>query len=186
MNGNAITIVGNLGADPELRFTPNGIPVAALNVGVTERRRNSATNEWEDSGTSWFRVIVWNQMAENVAESLTRGMRVMVSGPMRSRAWETPEGEKRISWELTADEIGPTLRNQTMTVQRATRASGQSGPADPWAAETSSGPQSDTEPASGAGAAEPATVPAEPAEPGSGPTGAGSGRGRGKGKHVAS
>ena len=118
-------IVGNLGADPELRFTPSGIPVATLNVGVGERRRNAA-GEWEDSGTTWYRVILWNQAAENVAESLMRGMRVMVSGTMRSRNYETKEGEKRTTWELTADEIGPTLRGQTVTVTpRDPRTSGK-------------------------------------------------------------
>jgi single-strand DNA-binding protein len=176
------TVVGNLGADPELRFTPSGVPVATLNVGVGERRRNSS-GEWEDAGTSWYRVIIWNQSAENVAESLTRGMRVMVTGTMRSRNYETKEGEKRTVWELTADEIGPTLRGQTVTVNRAARERPET---DPWAAEPAEPPAA-SEPASEP-ATEPATEPvSEPAtEPSSGPDAASTGRGRGRsrGKHV--
>jgi single-strand DNA-binding protein len=116
-----ITVVGNLGADPELRFTPGGNAVTSLNVAVQNRRYNQATQEWEDTGTTWYRVNAWRYLAENVAESLTRGQRVIVHGILAARPWEDKEGNKRESWEITADAIGAELSFATVTVKRATR-----------------------------------------------------------------
>lgn len=181
MNGNSHTIAGNLGTDPELRFTANGNAVVALNVGVDERKRNAETGEWESAGTSWFRVIAWGNLAENIAQTFTRGMRVIVTGAMKQRAYETREGEKRYSWELTADDIGPSLRYATAEVRRASRERPGPDESDPWATEpagTTAGPQSPPETASPAPAAEPAHAAEPAAEPGSGPRAAGSGRAR--------
>jgi single-strand DNA-binding protein len=115
-----VTVVGNLTGDPELRFTPNGVAVANFRLAVTPRVREG--DQWKDGETSFFRVNVWRQQAENVAETLTKGTRVIVTGKLRNRSWETPEGEKRSVTEIEADELGPSLKWATAKVERANRA----------------------------------------------------------------
>ena len=122
-----ITVVGNLTDDPELRFTPSGAAVANFTVASTPRTLNKQTNEWEDGEAMFLRCSVWRQAAENVAESLQKGARVIVNGRMRARTWETREGEKRTSFEIDVDEIGPSLRWATAKVVRAGRSSGGGG-----------------------------------------------------------
>lgn len=114
-----ITVVGNLVADPELRFTPSGAAVANFTVASTPRRFNSQTNQWEDGDALFLRCNIWRQAAEHVAESLTRGMRVIVQGRLRQRNYETREGEKRTVMELEVDEVGPSLRYATASVTKA-------------------------------------------------------------------
>jgi single-strand DNA-binding protein len=151
-----ITVVGNLTADPELRFTPSGAAVASFTVASTPRTFDRQSNEWKDGEALFLRCSIWRQAAENVAESLTRGMRVVVQGRLQQRSFETREGEKRTVIEMQVDEVGPSLRYATAKVNRTQRGSsggfgaeggGNSGggggggnfaPADdPWA---SSGP----------------------------------------------
>jgi single-strand DNA-binding protein len=122
-----ITVVGNLTDDPELRFTPSGAAVANFTVASTPRTLNKQTNEWEDGEAMFLRCSIWRQAAENVAESLQKGARVIVQGRMRARTWETREGEKRTSFEIDVDEIGPSLRWATAKVARAGRSSGGGG-----------------------------------------------------------
>ena len=121
-----ITVVGNLTADPELRFTPSGAAVANFTVASTPRTFDRQSGEWKDGESLFLRCNVWRQPAENVAESLTRGMRVMVSGRLRQRSFETREGEKRTVVELEVDEVGPSLRYATAKVNKVAR-SGASG-----------------------------------------------------------
>ncbi|KFZ77115.1 single-stranded DNA-binding protein [Amycolatopsis sp. MJM2582] len=116
-----ITVIGNLTSDPELRFTPMGKAVANFTVASTPRKRNNATGEWEDGETFFLRCTIWQQPAENVAESLTRGARVVVQGRLKQRSFETREGEKRTVVELDVDEIGPSLRYATAKVNKVTR-----------------------------------------------------------------
>ncbi len=122
-----ITVVGNLTDDPELRFTPSGAAVANFTVASTPRTLNKQTNEWEDGEAMFLRCSVWRQSAENVAESLQKGARVIVNGRMRARTWETREGEKRTSFEVDVDEIGPSLKWATAKVARAGRSGGGGG-----------------------------------------------------------
>ncbi|HEX9711355.1 MAG TPA: single-stranded DNA-binding protein [Actinomycetota bacterium] len=122
--GNSVTLVGNLTDDPELRFTANGAAVANFRIAVSRRVRDAETNEWRDADTSFFRVNVWRQLAENVAETLSRGMRVVVTGTLRMRSWETQEGEKRSVVEIEAEEVGPSLRFATAKVEKTNRAGG--------------------------------------------------------------
>jgi single-strand DNA-binding protein len=135
-----ITVIGNLTDDPELRFTPSGGAVAKFRVASTPRFFNKASGEWKDGEPLFLSCVVWRQAAENVAESLQRGSRVILSGRLRQRSYETKEGEKRTVMELEVDEIGPSLRYATAAIQKTTRggsAGGGSGggPADdPWAA----------------------------------------------------
>jgi single-strand DNA-binding protein len=119
---NQVTLVGNLTDDPELRFTPNGAAVANFRLAVTPRVREGDT--WKDGETSFFRVNVWRQTAENVAETLTKGARCIVVGRLRMRSWETQEGEKRSVTEIEADEVGPSLKFATAKVERASRGGG--------------------------------------------------------------
>ena len=159
-----ITVVGNLVDDPELRFTPSGAAVANFTVASTPRTLDKATNEWEDGEALFLSCSVWRQAAENVAESLTRGMRVVASGRLKQRSYETREGEKRTVVELEVDEVGPSLAFATAKVTRASRSGGgggysggggqpaQSRPAaaggdDPWA--TPAAPQGGGAPAGG-------------------------------------
>lgn len=135
-----LTVIGSLTADPELRFTPSGAAVANFTVASNARTFDKQSGEWKDADPLFLRCTLWRQPAENVAESLTRGMRVIVTGQLRQRSYETREGEKRTVMELTVDEIGPSLRFATARVNKATRSSGgsgnyggSSGPADdPW------------------------------------------------------
>ena len=119
-----ITVVGNLTDDPELRFTPSGAAVAKFRVASTPRFLDKQTNEWKDGEPLFLSCTVWRQAAENVAESLSRGARVIVSGRLRQRSYETREGEKRTVIELEVDEIGPSLRYASAKVQKMQRSSG--------------------------------------------------------------
>ena len=122
-----ITVVGNLVADPELRFTPSGQPVATFRVASTPRIRDNATNEWKDGDSLFLTCNVWRQPAENVAESLQRGMRVIVTGRLKQRNYETREGEKRTVFEVEVDDVGPSLKSASAKVTRASRGSGENG-----------------------------------------------------------
>ncbi|HVW80035.1 MAG TPA: single-stranded DNA-binding protein [Mycobacteriales bacterium] len=122
-----VTVVGNLTNDPELRFTPSGAAVASFTVASTPRILDKATNEWKDGDALFLRCSVWRQAAENVAESLTRGARVMVTGRLKQRSYETKEGEKRTVVELEVDEVGPSLRYATAKVTKASRGGGGGG-----------------------------------------------------------
>ena len=123
-----ITIAGNLVDDPELRFTPAGQPVAKFRIASTPRYLDKTTNEWKDGDSLFLTCNVWRQAAENVAESLQRGMRVIVSGRLRQRSYETKEGEKRTVYEVEVDDVGPSLRNASAKVNRVARTgSGEGG-----------------------------------------------------------
>ncbi|WP_020141667.1 single-stranded DNA-binding protein [Terracoccus sp. 273MFTsu3.1] len=122
-----ITIIGNLTADPELRFTPSGAAVANFTVASTPRQFDRQSNEWKDGETLFMRCSVWRDAAENVAESCQRGMRVIVSGRLKSRSYETKEGEKRTVVEMDVDEIGPSLRSATAKVNKTQRGAGGGG-----------------------------------------------------------
>jgi single-strand DNA-binding protein len=145
-----ITVIGNLTSDPELRWTPSGAAVATFTIASTPRTLDRQTQEWKDGEALFLRCSVWRQAAENVAESLTRGSRVMAQGRLKQRSFETKEGEKRTVIELEVDEIGPSLRYATATVSKAARSDGgpvsgsgggidagagarHGGPQDPWA-----------------------------------------------------
>ena len=142
-----ITLVGNLVDDPELRFTPSGAAVAKFRVASTPRFLDRQTNEWKDGESLFLTCNVWRQAAENVAESLQRGMRVVVQGRLKQRSYETKEGEKRTVFEVEVDEVGPSLRNATAKVSKTTRSGGgsggsfggQTGGDDPWASAAPSG-----------------------------------------------
>ena len=131
-----ITMIGNLVDDPELRFTPSGAAVAKFRVASTPRYLDKATNEWKDGESLFLQCQIWRQAAENVAESLTKGMRVILSGRLKQRSYETKEGEKRTVFEVEVDEVGPSLRNATAKVTRTQRAGGSGGAAAPAAAES--------------------------------------------------
>jgi single-strand DNA-binding protein len=133
-----ITVVGNLTADPELRFTPSGAAVANFTVASTPRTFDRQSNEWKDGEALFLNCSVWRQAAENAAESLTRGMRVIVSGRLKARSYETREGEKRTVFEIDVDEVGPSMKYATAKVTKTSRSGGgqgfQSGGGDdPWA-----------------------------------------------------
>lgn len=149
-NETIITVIGNLTNDPELRFTPSGSAVANFTLASTPRTFDAQAKEWKDGETLFLRAAVWREAAENVAESLTKGMRVIVSGRLKSRSYETKEGEKRTVIELEVDEIGPSLKYANAKVNRTQRSGngqGNSGGGfgggnqaaaqeDPWAAPT--------------------------------------------------
>ena len=122
-----ITVVGNLTNDPELRFTPSGAAVASFTVASTPRTLDKNTNEWKDGDALFLRCSIWRQAAENVAESLQRGARVIVQGRLQQRSYETKEGEKRTVVELQVDEIGPSLKYATAKVNKTTRQGGGGG-----------------------------------------------------------
>jgi single-strand DNA-binding protein len=143
-----ITVVGNLVDDPELRFTPSGAAVANFRIASTPRTFDKQTNEWKDGDSLFLSCSVWRQAAENVAESLQKGMRVVVTGRLKSRQYETREGEKRTVFEIDVEEVGPSLKYATAKVTRTTRSGGgggygapqgggggggQAGGDDPWA-----------------------------------------------------
>jgi single-strand DNA-binding protein len=140
-----ITVIGNLTADPELRFTPSGSAVANFTIASTPRTFDRQSNEWKDGETLFLRCSVWRESAENVAESLTKGTRVIAQGRLKSRSYDTKEGEKRTVMELEVDEVGPSLRYASAKInrtQRSTSHSGggqgasrsQGGQNDPWGA----------------------------------------------------
>jgi single-strand DNA-binding protein len=142
-----ITVVGNLTADPELRFTPSGAAVANFTVASTPRTLDRQSNEWRDGEPLFLGCSVWRQAAENAAESLTRGMRVIVTGRLKARSYETREGEKRTVFEIEVDEVAPSLRYATAKVTKTSRSGGgqgfQSGGGDdPWSSGGSQGGQS--------------------------------------------
>ncbi|HVU91453.1 MAG TPA: single-stranded DNA-binding protein [Jatrophihabitans sp.] len=122
-----ITVVGNLTADPELRFTPSGAAVASFTIASTPRTFDRNTNEWKDGEALFLRCSIWRQAAENVAESLQRGMRVVAQGRLKQRSYETREGEKRTVIELDVEEIGPSLKYATAKVNRTQRGSSGGG-----------------------------------------------------------
>jgi single-strand DNA-binding protein len=122
-----ITVIGNLTADPELRFTPAGAAVANFTVASTPRVFDRQSNEWKDGEALFLRCNIWREAAENVAESLTRGSRVIVSGRLKQRSYETREGEKRSVVELEVDEVGPSLRYATAKINKTTRGGGGGG-----------------------------------------------------------
>ena len=122
-----ITVIGNLTADPELRFTPSGSAVANFTIASTPRTFDRQSNEWKDGETLFLRASVWREAAENVAETLTKGMRVIAQGRLKSRSYETKEGEKRNVIELEVDEIGPSLRYASAKVTRTQRSGGGGG-----------------------------------------------------------
>jgi single-strand DNA-binding protein len=147
-----VTVVGNLTNDPELKFTASGAAVASFTIASSSRYLDKATNEWKDGDPVYMRCSVWRQYAENVAESLQKGMRVIVTGRLKQRSWETREGEKRTSLDLEVDDVGPALRYATAKITRVARGSGGGGggfdgggggggaPADdPWASGGSGG-----------------------------------------------
>jgi single-strand DNA-binding protein len=140
-----ITVIGNLTADPELRFTPSGAAVANFTVASTPRTFDKNTNEWKDGEALFLNCSVWRQAAENAAESLTRGMRVIGSGRLKARSYETREGEKRTVFEIDVDEVGPSLKYATAKVTKTTRSGGQGGGGfsgggdDPWASSPQGG-----------------------------------------------
>ena len=122
-----ITVIGNLVDDPELRFTPSGAPVANFRIASTPRTFDRQSNEWKDGDTLFLSCAVWRQAAENVAESLQRGMRVIVQGRLKSRQYETREGEKRTVFEIDVEEVGPSLRSASAKVTKTTRSGGGGG-----------------------------------------------------------
>src|SRR4051795_4437119 len=122
-----ITLVGNLTDDPELRFTPSGAAVANFTVASTPRFLDKQTNEWKDGDALFLRCSIWRQAAENVAESLQRGARVIVQGRLKQRSYETKEGEKRTVYEIDVDEVGPSLRYATAKVVKGQRGGGGGG-----------------------------------------------------------
>ena len=128
MADNSITIVGNVTDDPELRFTPNGAAVANFTVAVN-RRFKGQSGQWEDKLDGFFRCNCWREMAENVAESLQKGTRVVVTGRLQQRSWEDNDGNKRREIEIQVDEVGPSLRWATASVTKSNRSSGGSAPA---------------------------------------------------------
>jgi len=136
-----ITGTGRLIDDPELRFTPNGKAVAKLRIAFSDRKKNETTGQWEDGDKAFLDASVWNEEAEHIAESLTRGMEVLVSGKLRQREYTTRDGEKRTAYELTFATVAPTLKYATAKLQKMTRSGGDTGarPAqsggDPWASQ---------------------------------------------------
>ena len=143
-----ITLVGNLVDDPELRFTPSGAAVAKFRMASTPRYLDKQTNEWKDGESLFLTCNVWRQAAENVAESLQRGMRVIVQGRLKQRSYETKEGEKRTVYEVEVDEVGPSLRSATAKVNKTPRGGGGGGfgggavDNDPWASAAPAAPAS--------------------------------------------
>jgi single-strand DNA-binding protein len=145
-----ITVVGNLTADPELRYTQNGLAVANFTIASTPRNFDRASNDWKDGDALFLRASVWREFAEHVAGSLSKGSRVVATGRLKQRSYETKEGEKRTSIELEVDEIGPSLRYATAQVTRAasSREGGGSGRGnavadEPWAATAPDAPAGD-------------------------------------------
>jgi single-strand DNA-binding protein len=157
-----ITVVGNLTADPELRFTPSGAAVASFTIASTPRTFDRNSNEWKDGEALFLRCSIWRQAAENVAESLTRGMRVIASGRLKQRSYETREGEKRTVIELDVDEVGPSLKYASAKVNKTQRGSSGGGYGaggatsagsndDPWGSAPQSGGGSSSDNPAGGG-----------------------------------
>jgi len=125
-NGNNVTVVGNVTRDPELRFTPSGQAKANFGIAVNRRWQNRQTQEWEEA-TSFFNVVCWGDMGENVGESIQKGARILVTGRLEQRSWESPDGEKKSSVDIIADEIAPSLRWATAKIERNERKGGDFG-----------------------------------------------------------
>jgi single-strand DNA-binding protein len=153
-----ITVVGNLVDDPELKFTPSGAAVANFRIASTPRTFDKNSNEWKDGDALFLSCSVWRQAAENVAESLQRGMRVVVQGRLKARTYETREGEKRTVFEIEVEEVGPSLKYATAKVSRTTRSGGPGG--------GSGGGFGGGAPSGGAPASDPWATPAAPAQGG--------------------
>jgi len=150
-----LTLIGNVTNEPELRFTPSGAAVANFTIASTPRSFDKTANEWKDGETLFLRCSIWRQAAENVAESITKGTRVIVSGRLKQRSYETNAGEKRSVIELEVDEIGPSLRYATAKVNKVSRNSGSGGGGygsssgaqdDPWGSAPPVGTPMDDEP----------------------------------------
>lgn len=153
-NGTPITLVGNLTDDPELRFTPSGAPVAKFSVAVNRRTFDRQANEWKEAGTDFHRVTVWRALAENVAGTLTKGMRVVVVGDLRQRSWtDEKTNEKRSAWEVEGSAVGPDLTFATATVTKTTRTQGSAPGDEAWATASRSRPPAPAGAPAGAGAA---------------------------------
>lgn len=133
MTDTTITLVGNLVSDPELRFTPSGATVANFTVASTPRTFDKASDEWKDGEPLFLGCSVWRQTAESVAESLTKGMRVIVTGRLKSRSYQTRDGDKRTVFEVDVEEVGPSLRYATAKVARTARPTAPTATSDPWA-----------------------------------------------------
>jgi single-strand DNA-binding protein len=146
-----VTVIGNLTADPELRFTPSGAAVASFTVASTPRTFDRQSGEWKDGEALFLRCNIWRQAAENVAESLTRGARVIVNGRLKQRSFETREGEKRTVVELDVDEIGPSLRYATAKINKVSRGSGGGGFGGQGSSAPSDDPWGSAPPASSSG-----------------------------------
>ena len=147
-----ITVIGNLVADPELRFTSTGQAVVNFRVASTPRFYDRQTNEWKDGEALFLSCNVWRQYAENVSESLSKGMRVIVVGRLKQRSWETKEGDKRTVFEIEVDEVGPALRSATAKVVRMDRSAGGSGGGGGWGGSASSRQPEYSDPWSSGGA----------------------------------
>jgi single-strand DNA-binding protein len=142
-NGNTVVLVGNITRDPELRFTPTGQPTATFGLAVNRRWQNRQTQEWEEA-TSFFDVVCWRELAENASESLHRGTRILVTGRLEQRSWETAEGEKRSKVEVIADELGPSLRWASAEVKKNERRGPSDGGGRPAPAREASRPEAES------------------------------------------
>ncbi len=150
MPDNSVTLVGNITRDPELRFTNTGQPTASFGLAVNRRWQNRQTQEWEEA-TSFFTVVCWREMAENVSKSLSRGARVVVTGRLEQRSWETPDGDRRSKVEVTADEVGPSLRWATAQVTKNERRGPAGGGGGGRQAPAPPPPRTEEQPAAAAG-----------------------------------
>ncbi|MEU7827324.1 single-stranded DNA-binding protein [Catellatospora sp. NPDC049133] len=144
-NETTLTLVGNLTADPELRYTPAGAALCKFTVASTPRNYDKATSEWKDGDPLFMNCSAWRELAENIAESLHKGSRVVVTGRLKLNRWKTPEGETRQAMQLDVEEVGPSLRYATAQVKKLTRTGGggaaaAAGAADPWESNTSDEP----------------------------------------------
>jgi len=140
---NQVVVVGNLTRDPELRYTPNGAALVKLGIAVSRRIKDDSTGQWKDAETSFCDVTAWRSLAENIAETLTQGMRVVVVGRLRTNSWETAEGDKRSKVEIEAEEVAPSLKWATAKIERQGRGAG----AGDWSQQVSvgvGGPQEET------------------------------------------
>lgn len=125
---NNVTLIGTIGSEPDLRYTQSGTAMLGFSLAIGDRRKNKETGQYEDGETSWYRVIAFKELAENAASSLGKGDRVMVNGRLAIRKWEDKEGKPGVSVEVTADEIGPSLRWATASVEKTHRRSGEAAP----------------------------------------------------------
>ncbi|WP_420077037.1 single-stranded DNA-binding protein [Streptomyces sp. JL3001] len=158
-----ITVVGNLAADPELRFTPSGAALVKFAVASTPRRYDKASGQWQDGTAMFLRCTAWRDLAQHIAESLTKGMRVVVTGRLRQHNWQNDQGENRSMLGLEVDDIGPSLQFATAKVERVQRNGTTSGPAaDAW---NTAGPAGTAQTSGGWGAPAPAGAPAAGNEP---------------------